>query len=128
MPKPILIIADDDAGIRKYIRNVAEELGFEVGEAASGVEYRELYGATDAQIIMLDITMPEEHGIELFDFIHDRHPKSKIVIITGRSEVYLDGAIRLGTEKGLNMVGGLNKPINLEKLERLLKEALPTQE
>ena len=62
MTKPKLIVVDDDRGIRTFVRNVAEELGFEVSEAGTGVEYRELHGDTDAEIIILDIAMPEEHG------------------------------------------------------------------
>jgi len=123
---PTLIVADDDPGIRKFIRNVAEELGFKVGEAGSGVEYRELYGDVHADIIILDITMPEEHGTQLFDFIFEHHSNTKIVIITGHSEPYLTGAVKMGAKKGLNMLGGLKKPINLDDLEGMLKKALPS--
>ena len=117
---------DDDPGIRKFIRNVAEKLGFEVGEAKTGKEYLDVFGETPAEAIVLDIAMPEKHGIGLFDFIQEHHRQSKIAIVTGNSDVFLDGAIRLGAEKGLNMIGGLNKPIKLDDLEKLLKDALPS--
>lgn len=124
MTKPQLIAVDDDPGIRAFIRNVAEELGFEVGEASTGKEYLDLFGDTHAEVIILDIAMPEMHGIELFDFINEHHKKIKIIMITGRSEIFLDGAMRLAADKGVNVVGGLSKPIKLDDLEKLLKDCL----
>lgn len=124
MTKPKLIVADDDSGIRTFVRNVAEDMGYEVGEAANGREYLDLFGDKPAGVIVLDITMPEEHGTGLFDFIHDYHQEAQIIMITGHSETYLSAAMRLGAEKGLNMIGGLNKPIKLDDLENLLKGAM----
>lgn len=123
--KPKLIIADDDPGIRNVVRNVAEGLGYEVGEAATGKQYLDHYGDTFAEVIILDIVMPEEHGLGLFDFIHENHQKSKIFIITGRGENFLDAAMKIAEKKGVNVVGGFNKPIKLDKFEKLLKDALP---
>ena len=54
------------------------------------------------------------------------HQQSKIVIITGYSDAFLNYAMQLGAEKGLNMVGGLSKPIKINDLEKLLKDALPS--
>lgn len=126
MTKPKLIIVDDDFGIRTFIRNFAENLGFDVGEAGTGIEFRELHGNVHVDIIVLDIIMPEEHGVELFDFIHDHHQDCKIVVITGHLEAFLDAAMKLGKEKSLNMIGSLNKPINLDELEKLLRQVLPS--
>lgn len=121
MKKAKLIIVDDDPAIRKFIRKFAEGLGFDVGEAGTGIEYREKFGDTHADIIFLDIAMPEEHGLALFDFFHNHHRQTPIVIITGRGEAFIDASIRLGVEKGLNMAGGLSKPIDFDEMERLLK-------
>lgn len=124
MSSPKLIVVDDDGGIRTYIRNVAEEMGFEVGEAQTGKEYLDVFGDEHADMIVLDIAMPEMHGVELFDFLHDHHIDSKIIIITGYSGAFLDSAVQLATKKDLSVVGGLNKPIQIDDLEALLQEGL----
>jgi DNA-binding NtrC family response regulator len=125
MVKPILIVADDEPGIRNFVRNVAEPLGYDVGEAGTGKEFRDLFGNVPTDVIILDLAMPEEHGPQLFDFIHEHHLETKIILVTGYSKTVLGNVQQQGIEKGLNIIGALNKPINIDDLEKLLKEALP---
>jgi len=65
-----VVIVDDEAPARSRLRELladcAEELSLTVaGEAASGPEAIELLAAAPADVVLLDVRMPEMDGIEV---------------------------------------------------------------
>lgn len=64
MPKHILV-ADDDAHIREVIRFALEKAGMVVTLASDGREAISCFNASDADLIVLDINMPEMDGLEV---------------------------------------------------------------
>src|SRR4051794_14494317 len=60
------LVVDDEVWVRKFIREVLEEEGFEVVEAADGkAAARMLRESTNFALIVTDILMPDEDGLEL---------------------------------------------------------------
>jgi CheY-like chemotaxis protein len=62
----LVLVADDEPGIRDFARRVLERAGFEVLLAADGVEAVEHVRAHQAELrlVMLDLTMPRQGGNE----------------------------------------------------------------
>ncbi|NIK79910.1 two-component system response regulator YesN [Paenibacillus castaneae] len=93
------LIADDEAIIREGIRSSVpwEKLGLEVvGEAEDGEEALELAEQTQANIMLVDLSMPIMNGLTLISHIRQLLPQCKIVIITGHDEFeYAQKAIKL---------------------------------
>ena len=115
-----LPIVDDEAAFARFIKTVAEEMGFEVRLAISASQFRETYAAFDPELIFLDIVMPEADGIELLRWLADRSCQAQVVFMTGGNPEYAIAAQKLAEAKGLNAIHSLTKPIPVADLRQVL--------
>lgn len=78
----ILVIADD-AHVRLVLRQVLERAGYTVREAANGREGLQRYRTTPTELVMTDILMPEQEGLETIPALRRELPAVKILAISG---------------------------------------------
>jgi two-component system chemotaxis response regulator CheY len=95
-----LLIVDDALFMRKMIRGVAAEAGWEVaGEAADGAEAVSLYQQLHPDLVTMDLVMPVMGGLEALRQIRAFDPDAKVVVVTALDqkqalmESIRDGAI-----------------------------------
>ena len=97
-----ILIIEDDAQIRKMLRRVLEDAGYEVEEAPDGLEGIELYRKKPADLVITDIVMPEKEGLETIIELRREFQDVKIIAISGggriRPEPYLQVAEGFGVE------------------------------
>lgn len=79
-----LLLADDDAAMRRGIAVALAARGFEVDEASSGEEALTLLRGWPADVVLLDVRMPGMGGVEACRQIRSAWPKAGIVMITVR--------------------------------------------
>ena len=87
--KPIrVLIADDHAVVREGVRAlIASEPGLEVaGEAADGVEAVQQARLLQPDVILLDLVMPRQGGLEAIGQIKKENPAARILILTSFAE------------------------------------------
>ena len=78
-----LLIVDDALIMRRRIRDIAEESGWEVaGEAANGVEAVALFQAERPDLMTLDIVMPEMDGVEALKRVMALDSGARVVMIS----------------------------------------------
>jgi CheY-like chemotaxis protein len=98
MPR-ILVIEDNDS-TRKMVRRVLERAGYSVTEAADGKESIRLFRKLQADLVITDIFMPELDGLSTITSIRRDFPGTRIVAMSGGSQLlgdsYIDHAIELG--------------------------------
>lgn len=84
-----LLIVDDHPVFRQGLRDLFEtDLRFEtVGEAANGDVALQLIQTLRPDVILMDINLPTENGLQVTKKIKSLHPKVKIIMITGYDEV-----------------------------------------
>jgi two-component system invasion response regulator UvrY len=76
-----LLIADDHALIREGLRGAFEDTDIEiVGEATSAYEAIRLALATNADVMLLDIKMPDKDGFEVLRLVKSQKPDLAILI------------------------------------------------
>lgn len=63
--KPHVLVVDDDTRLRDLLRNFLSRNGFRVTTAADAAEARERLGALDFDLMVLDLMMPGESGLDL---------------------------------------------------------------
>ena len=120
--KPLrVIIVDDEAPARARLRDLLGECGSELplvvaGEAASGPAALELLSQAAADVVLLDIRMPEMDRIEVAQHLQQIEHPPAVVFATA----YDDYAIRAFE---LHAVDYLLKPIRLERLKAALARA-----
>jgi CheY-like chemotaxis protein len=113
-----ILVVDDDPLIRKLVATTLEDVqGFELVEAADGVEAVEAAKRFGPQIVFLDIDMPRMDGITACGEIRSspETAESTIVMLTAAST---DGAERRAGEAGADLF--LTKPFSPLDLLRLV--------
>ena len=79
-----VLIADDHAVVRDGIKSVLElQNDIEViGQAENGKEALERVGEFSPDIVIMDIMMPEMNGLEATKLIYERHPQTRVVMLS----------------------------------------------
>jgi two-component system nitrogen regulation response regulator NtrX len=115
-----VLTVDDDARIRRTLRGVLEDEGHETGEAATASE---AYAALEKRrwdAVLLDLTMPGEHGLDALLKIREQAPDTAVIVVSGEST--LENAVKAGQRGAFDFVP---KPINdPEHLLEVLHEAV----
>jgi len=109
-----VLIVDDDQQIRNMLRITLEREGYEVIEAADGMEALTAYKTQAVDLVVTDIVMPEKEGIELIMELKGIDPAVKIIAISGGGRInpedYLKWARRFGVKHTFS------KPVDRQKL------------
>ncbi|MBX3172794.1 MAG: PAS domain-containing protein [Gemmatimonadaceae bacterium] len=81
----LALVIDDEEALRRVSRRTLEGMGFEVVEAADGVEgldrAKEL--GDDLTFVMLDLTMPRKSGLEVLEELRQSFPELPVLIASG---------------------------------------------
>ena len=113
-----ILVADDDAQIRKLLRTILESNGYQVVEASNGKEAIAAYQTHKPDLVITDIVMPETEGIETIMTLKKKDPAVRIIAISGGGagapSSYLQVAQRLGA------VQTMEKPLDIKKMVRLV--------
>jgi two-component system KDP operon response regulator KdpE len=112
-----ILVVDDDASVRKFLRVVLEEAGYSVVEASNGKEALQEVGQREPNLILLDLVMPDVEGIETLVGLRRKGITAKIVVISGKAE-YLGAAKLIGAD------AVLLKPVGYAELTRLVQTLL----
>jgi UDP-3-O-[3-hydroxymyristoyl] N-acetylglucosamine deacetylase len=114
-----ILIVDDEAQIRASVSGVLADEGFRVLEAENGRAALAEIAAERPCLVLLDIWMPEVDGIELLREIQERHPGTRVIVISGHGNI--ETAVR-ATQLGA--VDFIEKPFSLEGLLQHVERAL----
>ena len=119
MAKRVLIV-DDEENIREMTRLALETAGYEVGEAATGLEAFAVIGSDESwDAILLDQKMPGMVGTEILRRLKVMLPAARVIMMTAFASVDLAvEAMKLGA------VDFVRKPMTPEVLRNALAAAL----
>ncbi len=115
-----ILVAEDNAGVRSFIRDVLTQYGYEIVEAADGEEaVHQFEKQSDIDLLILDSVMPKMGGIEVYDEISKRKPGMKVLFMSGytRDSVLPGG---LG-EREFDLI---SKPLSPKSLLEKTREVL----
>jgi CheY-like chemotaxis protein len=117
-PLNVLLVDDNPINLR-VTSELLERLGMDVTTASSGADALALAGATPFELVLMDLQMPAMGGLEttrqLFATVR---PRPRVVALTANAlEEDRQACLRLG------MRDYLTKPLRLEALRRVLREA-----
>lgn len=118
-----ILIVDDDESIRKTMQTTLEDEGYIVDLATNGNEAIEMTQETAYNITLLDIRLPDMEGVELLKLIKSNVPKTRKIMVTGYPS--MQNAI---SALNKNADAYLIKPVDIEKLLKLVKTQLQLQE
>ena len=118
-----VLVVDDDAGVRDVVRSMLESAGYQVVVAENGKEAMKLLETERADLILTDLVMPEQEGIETIKTLRRQYPDLKVVAMSGAfGGDYLRIAAYLGAH------ATLAKPIQMNTLLRLVEKTLSAED
>lgn len=112
---PSVLVIDDEDQVRRLIRDTLEEAGYNVQEARDGNEGLERYRTEPSDLVIMDILMPGQDGLESIMTLRREFPASRVIAMTGGSDMigilnFLDVAKMLGASRTLQ------KPFEMQTL------------
>jgi two-component system, response regulator YesN len=114
-----VLIVDDNRLLAATIQEVLEDDGLEVMSAKDGVDGYSTYLLFKPDVIVTDIQMPRENGLEMMGHIRTHDPMIKTIYMSGDIDPYRPF---LREEKKKYPVYFFEKPFSLESLRRVILE------
>ena len=112
MSKRHILVVDDEPEIRGLVQEILEDEGFTVDAAENASKARELIATHTPNLILLDIWMPDQDGIELLkEWSSDKTKNFPVIMISGHATI--ETAIEATK---LGATDFIEKPISIEKL------------
>jgi putative two-component system response regulator len=92
-----LLVVDDEEPIRRALARVLSEAGHDCRLAADAAEARARLDAEPVALMLCDVNLPGESGLELIRSVREDHPNTAIVMVSGDAATAVaDRALRLG--------------------------------
>ena len=120
--KPILIV-DDEASMRESLQDWFLDLGYQAETARDGEEALKLIAEKNYGLLILDLKLPGQDGIEVLKKARKHHPDLRGIIITAYPSV---DTAREAIKQGA--IDYLPKPFELSELEKLVEENIAPAE
>ncbi len=103
---PSILVVDDDEQVRELVRRMLVKNGHDVTTATDGRHATRMLSVGPLpDIVITDIVMPEQEGIETITIIRERFPSVKVIAISGAAQggalEYLPSAKALGAHETL---------------------------
>jgi CheY-like chemotaxis protein len=102
-----ILVVDDDEAVRIVLNKVLSKAGYDVECAVNGIDAMRKLRLKPADIVITDIVMPEQEGIETIRMIKKTNPEIGIIAISGGG--------RIGPSDYLSMAGMLGADFTLAK-------------
>ena len=122
MPKETILIVDDERLVRWSLQQKLEQWGYHVSLAEDGATALARVQLDNPDLITLDVKLPDMTGIEVLSALRTRNVHVPVIVITAFGVV--DDAVR---SLKLGAYDFIEKPINFEKLENAIRNALETR-
>ena len=119
MSKPVILIVDDEEGIRESLSGILEDEGYDILTADSGEEAVRILRETSPDLIFLDIWLTGMDGIKTLQEIKAMKPEVPVIMISGHGSIEL--AVK-ATQTGA--YDFLEKPLSLERVLLVSKRAI----
>jgi DNA-binding response OmpR family regulator len=98
MPEPLVLVVEDDRGVRTLLETVLEAEGFAVESARDGLEGLLKLRMRQPAALILDIMMPDVGGLRVLDELAEEHAAVPVIVVTGKPEAAQSARERLGSE------------------------------
>jgi len=117
-----ILVIDDDEQIRALLGQILERAGYQVAEASNGSAGLTAFRAQPADLVITDLIMPEQEGIETMLALRREFPNTRVMAISGggknNSRDYLPIARQLGA------CCTLAKPFSRQEILHAVQQAL----
>ena len=130
---PSVLVVDDDVEVGEALRRVLERGGFEVRVVNSADAALLAATENEPDVVVTDVIMPRQNGVDLIRALHAQSPRIGIVAISGGGSFgpssYRPDAISthayLAAARSAGASEVLSKPFDLDELLSAVRRLLP---
>ena len=119
MTTPTILVADDDAGIRTVVTQALNRAGYEVRATGNAATLWQWVNDGDGDLVITDVIMPDENGLDLVPRIHKIRPKLRVVVMSAQNTLLT--AVK-ANERGAFEY--LPKPFDINELVSVVRRGL----
>ena len=117
---PLVLVVDDDASLREFMRVNLELEGYTVREAASADEALAAIDDQAPELVLLDVVMPGIDGWQMLQRLQERHGSIPVIMFSGQVDANAAGDAE---ERGAR--GFIGKPFDPQQLIERAKQLVP---
>ncbi len=117
-----ILVVDDEDLVRLTLRQMLEAGGHEVIEAANGKQGVALEAENPVDLVVTDIIMPEQEGIETIVQLRRKNPSLKIIAISGGGRMKNMDFLKIAANVGADAT--LTKPFSTQELTEVVNRCL----
>ena len=120
---PRILLIDDDHLLRSVVAKALGHAGYTVVQAGDGRQGVELASVTPVDLVITDLIMPVQEGMETIMVLRREQPELPIIAISGglsNSPLYLQSAEKIGAKRILQ------KPFTPRELLEVINDVLST--
>ncbi len=111
-----ILVVDDEPSMRRYLQTVLQLDSYLVTTAANGEEALEKVQRLEPDVVLLDVVMPGQDGLQTLKRIRESRPATKVVMLSCvRDTRKVALAMRLGAQDYLS------KPVQKEEMDEVLR-------
>jgi len=118
-----ILLTDDDDAFRRMLQLTLTRMGHTVEEAHNGAQAWAKFQAQPADLVIMDLIMPEKEGLETIREFRKNRVAVKILAISGGGRVDARDMLSIARQFGADYV--LAKPFSNTELAAALKLLLP---
>jgi excisionase family DNA binding protein len=118
---PLVLVVDDDPGLRELIRVSLSLDGYTVREAASAEEALAAIEDTAPDLVLLDVVMPGVDGWQMLQRMQERHGSIPVIMFSGKVD---EESAAEAEQRGAR--GFIGKPFDPQQLIERAKQLVPT--
>ena len=117
---PLVLVVDDDARLREFMRVNLEMEGYSVREASSAEEALAVIADQAPELVLLDVVMPGVDGWQMLQKLQERHGSIPVIMFSGQVDANSAGQAE---ERGAR--GFVGKPFDPQQLIERAKQLVP---
>lgn len=111
-----VLVVEDESGMREWLAEILEIAGHRVFTAGDGLEARSLANRQTLDLVITDISMPNEEGLGMIRALRKAWPELKIIALSGKDPGILLDAKLLGAH------AALMKPVTAKIVLQCIRE------
>jgi len=113
-----VMFVDDEEGVRVSWNRYLSAHGFDVTTVEDGAKAISKLRAEPVDVVVSDLKMPGVDGVQLLEWLHDRQPETRFILLTGYGNEAVERKVR-----ELGAFDYLNKPISPDTLAAVVTAA-----
>ena len=117
-----VLVIDDSIEMRELLQEMIKVLGYAVRAAAGGAQGVAAYREEPADVVILDMFMPDKDGLETLRELRQLDPAVRVIAMTGGGDFHNVGILKPASLMGASRL--LFKPITMAELRKAIEAVL----